>query len=42
MQPLCWGPLRADWAGQDSPDVFPAFGLNAYLSGANVFFADGS
>jgi len=42
MQPLCWGPLRAGWAGQDGPDVLLAFRLNAYLSGANVFFANRS
>ena len=34
------GPSEGGLGGQDAPDGFPASGHNAYLSGANTFFAD--
>jgi len=34
------GPSEGGLGGQDAPDGFPASGRNAYLPGANAFFAD--
>ena len=34
------GPSEGGLGGQDAPVGFPASGRNAYLSGANAFFAD--
>ena len=33
-------PSEGRLGAQDAPDGFPASGRNAYLSGANTFFAD--
>jgi len=36
------GPSEGGLGGEDAPDGFPASGRDAYPSGANAFFADGS